>query len=479
MATKLKNLSVTSVDLVDRGANPDAHIRLFKRGEQPQETDPDMGLFQKFLRWLKKGFEDATGTDGQEENPVDDVEKEAQTFGASLNREQMRHVTSEMFDNCYALSDSFCSILCDDTLDAEKKKALMLQSLDEFAETVKGAVGAWAAGKQMDTPQSEAGIQKSTAQQEALAKLLGQYNLGDDPTQPQSGKIEKEVVDTMKIDKSKMTPEELAQVNGLVNDMVLLGSDVCTEVLPIEEAKKKGAIALFGEKYGDTVRVVDMGDGYSVEFCGGTHLSNTAMAGAFHITSEFSVASGVRRIEATTGRVSLETMNRNQELIFKAAAALKAKPGELREKAEAVMLEMKALRQHVEKLLAKEAAGETERIMFGAHEVGGLKVITATISDADSNRLRQMGDILKDRDPNVVAVLAAVSGEKITFLCVCGKEAVKRGIKAGDIIKQVSAIAGGSGGGKPDSAMGGGKDPLMVDNALAMVDNVVSMKLGL
>ena len=210
MATKLKNLSVTSVDLVDRGANPDAHIRLFKRGEQPQETDPDMGLFQKFLRWLKKGFEDATGTDGQEENPVDDVEKEAQTFGASLNREQMRHVTSEMFDNCYALSDSFCSILCDDTLDAEKKKALMLQSLDEFAETVKGAVGAWAAGKQMDTPQSEAGIQKSTAQQEALAKLLGQYNLGDDPTQPQSGKIEKEVVDTMKIDKSKMNPEEQA-----------------------------------------------------------------------------------------------------------------------------------------------------------------------------------------------------------------------------------------------------------------------------
>lgn len=215
MATKLKNLSVTSVDLVDRGANPDAHIRLFKRGEQPQETDPDMGLFQKFLRWLKKGFEDATGTDGQEENPVDDVEKEAQTFGASLNREQMRHVTSEMFDNCYALSDSFCSILCDDTLDEEKKKALMLQSLDEFAETVKGAVGAWAAGKQMDTPQSEAGIQKSTAQQEALAKLLGQYNLGDDPTQPQSGKIEKEVVDTMKIDKSKMTPEELAALADL------------------------------------------------------------------------------------------------------------------------------------------------------------------------------------------------------------------------------------------------------------------------
>ena len=171
--------------------------------------------------------------------------------------------------------------------------------------------------------------------------------------------------------------------------------------------------------------------------------------------------------------------NRNQELIFRAAAVLKAKPGELREKAEAVMTEMKALRQSIEKLKAKEAAGETDRILFGAHEVGGLKVLTSVVPEADGARLRQMGDILKDREPNVVAVLASVSGEKITFLCVCGKEAVQRGVKAGDIIKQVSAIAGGSGGGKPDSAMGGGKDPLMVDNALAMVDNVVSMKLGL
>ncbi|MCI9156859.1 MAG: alanine--tRNA ligase, partial [Lawsonibacter sp.] len=278
---------------------------------------------------------------------------------------------------------------------------------------------------------------------------------------------------------SAMTPEELGRVSAIVNDMVLMGGDITTEVLPIEEAKKKGAIALFGEKYGDTVRVVEMGGGFSVEFCGGTHLDNTAKVGVFHITSEFSVAAGVRRIEATTGRVSLETMNRNQELIFQAAAALKAKPGELREKAEAAMAEMKALRQRVDKLLAKEAAGETDRILFGAHEVGGLKVITATVSEADGARLRQMGDLLRDKDPNVVAVLASVSGEKITFLCACGKEAVKKGIKAGDMIKQVSAIAGGSGGGKPDSAMGGGKDPLMVDNALAMVDNVVSMKLGL
>lgn len=275
-----------------------------------------------------------------------------------------------------------------------------------------------------------------------------------------------------------MTPEQVAEVSRIVNDAILAGYPVDTQVLPIEEAKKKGAIALFGEKYGDTVRVVDMGAGYSVEFCGGTHLPNTAMAGAFRIRSEFSVASGVRRIEATTGKETLAFFEEVQERVALAAAALKAKPGELREKAEAVMGEIKNLHQMVEKFKAKEAAGETERILFAAHDVGGLKVLTATVPEADGARLRQMGDLLREKDANVVAVLASVNDGKITFLCACGKEAVKKGVKAGDIIKQVCAIAGGSGGGKPDSAMGGGKDVLMLDNALAMVDNVVAMKLG-
>ena len=278
---------------------------------------------------------------------------------------------------------------------------------------------------------------------------------------------------------SAMTAEELGKVSAIVNEAVLEGYDIHTDVLPIEEAKKRGAIALFGEKYGDTVRVVDMGEGYSVEFCGGTHLDNTAKVGVFHISSEFSVASGVRRIEATTGKVSLDIMNRNQEMLFQAAATLKAKPGELRDKAEHLMAEMKDLKQMVEKFKSKDAMGEAERFLFAAHDVGGLKVLTSTVPDADAARLRSMGDFLRDKDPKVVAVLATVQGEKITFLAVCGKEAVQKGVKAGDIIKQVSAIAGGSGGGKPDSAMGGGKDPLMLDNALAMVDNVVSMKLGL
>ena len=277
---------------------------------------------------------------------------------------------------------------------------------------------------------------------------------------------------------SALTAEELAKVSAMVNEAVLEGYDVVTDELPIEEAKKRGAIALFGEKYGDVVRVVDMGHGYSVEFCGGTHLDNTAKVGVFHISSEFSVASGVRRIEATTGKVSLEVMNRNQAMLFEAAAVLKAKPTELREKAEQAMNEMKGLRQLVAKFKDKEAAGDAERFLLASKEVGGLKVLTATVPGADGNRLRQMGDLMRGREPKLVAVLAAVNDGKITFLASCGKEAVARGVKAGDLIKQVSAIAGGSGGGKPDSAMGGGKDVLMLDNALAIVDNVVSMKLG-
>ena len=275
-----------------------------------------------------------------------------------------------------------------------------------------------------------------------------------------------------------ITAEELAQVDKLVNDAILNGYPVITEVLPIEEAKQKGAVAMFGEKYGDVVRVVEMGD-FSMEFCGGTHLDNTAKVGTFRIKSEGSVASGVRRIEATVGKLTLETMNRNQELIFQAAQILKTNPADLVAKLEQQVADLKAARQAIEQYKSKEAAGEADRILFGAHDVGPLKVITATVPEADGNRLRQMGDAIKDKAANVVAVLAAVNGGKITFVAACGKEAVGLGIKAGDIIKQVSAIAGGSGGGKPDSAMGGGKDPLMVDNALAMVDNVVSMKLGL
>ena len=171
-------------------------------------------------------------------------------------------------------------------------------------------------------------------------------------------------------------------------------------------------------------------------------------------------------------------MNRNQEVIFQAAAILKAKPSELREKAEQTIMELKNLHQMVEKFKARESAGETERILFGARQVGTLKVMTATVNEADANKLRQMGDMLRDKAPNLVAVLASVNGEKITFLAVCGKDAIEKGIKAGDIIKKVTAICGGKGGGKPDSAMGGGTNVLKLDDALACVDDFVADKLG-
>ena len=278
---------------------------------------------------------------------------------------------------------------------------------------------------------------------------------------------------------SSLTAEELAKVSALVNEAVLEGYDVVTEELPIEEAKKKGAIALFGEKYGEVVRVVDMGEGYSVEFCGGTHLSNTAKVGVFHISNEFSVASGVRRIEATTGKLSLDVMNQNQKMLFEAAAVLKAKPGELREKAKAMMAEAKKLHQEIEKFKAEASVGEARQFLMSAKTVGELKVLTASRENVDAATLRQMGDFLKDKEPNVVAVLASTSDEKISFLAVCGKNAIAKGIKAGDLVKNVCTICGGKGGGKPDSAMGGGKDMLKLDDALASVDDYVAVKLGL
>ncbi len=278
---------------------------------------------------------------------------------------------------------------------------------------------------------------------------------------------------------SALTADELSQVENMVNDAVLAGYAVHTDVLPIEEAKKRGAIALFSEKYGDTVRVVDMGEGYSVEFCGGTHLDNTAKVGVFRIVSEFSVASGVRRIEAVTGRASLEGMRRLQERLNQAAAVLKVRPSELEARADAIMAELRQLHQTVEKMKARQTAGETERLLFSTRELGGLRVLTAAVPDADAARLRQMGDILRDKATNIVAVLAASTAEKVTFLAVCGPEAVKAGIKAGELVREVSAVTGGKGGGKPESAMGGGSDVLRTDNALAIVDDFVAKKLGL
>ncbi|WP_417045064.1 alanine--tRNA ligase [Dysosmobacter sp.] len=273
-----------------------------------------------------------------------------------------------------------------------------------------------------------------------------------------------------------ITPEQLTEIDHMVNDAILEGYPVVTEILPIDEAKKKGAVAVFGEKYGDTVRVVEMGD-FSMELCGGTHLDNTAKAGTFRIKSEGSIASGVRRIEATVGKLSLEVMNRNQELLFRAAQVFKTTPGELAAKAEQQAAELKSTKQALEKFKAEASLGEARQFLMAAKDVGGLKVLTVHRDGMDANALRQMGDFLRDKESGVVAVLSSVNNGKITFLAVCGKDAVARGVKAGDLVKAVCAVCGGKGGGKPDSAMGGGSDLLKLDDALAAVDDFVAEKL--
>ncbi|MBR6095842.1 MAG: alanine--tRNA ligase [Oscillospiraceae bacterium] len=273
-----------------------------------------------------------------------------------------------------------------------------------------------------------------------------------------------------------VSPAELSEIEALVNDWILNGYPVVTEVLPIEEAKRKGAIAMFGEKYGDTVRVVEMGE-VSMEFCGGTHLDNTAKAGSFRIVSEGSVAAGVRRIEAVTGREALRSMCHERENLHGCALQLKTTPEHLAERIDATVDELREARKTIEQYKAKESANSAGDLLKNAAEVGSLHVLTATVSSGDAAGLRQMGDVLRDKDPAVVAVLA-LTGEKVTLQAVCGKDAVAKGVRAGDIIKAIAPLVGGKGGGKPDSAMGGGSKVSGVPEALAAVRPLVESKLG-
>ena len=275
---------------------------------------------------------------------------------------------------------------------------------------------------------------------------------------------------------SALSEDELARVEAIVNESILEGYGIDIREMPIAEAKAAGAMALFSEKYGDVVRVVNMGSGYSMELCGGTHLDNTAKVGPFRIRSEFSVASGVRRIEATTGKEVLAELHQGSELIRRVSAAIKANPANLEEKVSQFVSELRETRKLVEKLQAQNLKAEADRVMFGAKSVKGIKVITGVLPEMPADDLRAMGDMLRDKEANVAAVLCSATEGKITVCAVCGDDAVKHGIRAGDLVKQVTSIAGGSGGGKPERAMGGAKDELKLDDALASVDNFVDEK---
>ena len=264
---------------------------------------------------------------------------------------------------------------------------------------------------------------------------------------------------------SAPTAEELDAVREAVNRAILADFPVVTKEMSLEEAKKTHAAALFGEKYGEVVRVVDMG-GWSLELCGGTHVSNTAKIGSFVLVSEGSVASGVRRIEALTGLRALQYNREQEKLLQDAAARFKTVPAELPKKLDQQAAELKELRRSMEQLRDQANARGADSVLEKAEQVGPVKVV-AFKTEGDPNMLRKQGDSLRDKEPAIVALMAAVNGEKLSFLCVCGKEAVASGVKAGDLIRQISAIAGGKGGGKPDSAMGGGTDVSKLDTALA------------
>lgn len=268
---------------------------------------------------------------------------------------------------------------------------------------------------------------------------------------------------------SAVTPDELTEIENIVNSVILQGLPVVTEELPIEEAKKRGAMALFGEKYGDVVRIVSVGD-FSTEFCGGTHLKNSACAGLFKIISESSVASGIRRIEAVTGYGVISLLNDYKNTVSESAQALKiANQSELVSRCKSVMSDMKNLEKKIDELNSKMASSELSSVTENAENIGKFVVACAKFNAAP-DVLRTMGDKLKDSDDNIVAVLASDNN----MLCICGKSAVANGAHAGKIIKDVSAITGGKGGGRPDNAMAGIGDKSKLDEAFAKFKELVS-----
>ena len=278
---------------------------------------------------------------------------------------------------------------------------------------------------------------------------------------------------------SAVTPEELARVQKIVNDKIYESMNVTVREMPIEEAKKLGAMALFGEKYGKVVRVVDI-EGWSTEFCGGTHVKNTAQIGGFKIVSEASVAAGIRRIEAVTGRNLLIRANLQEAMLHTVANTLKANNvTALPVRAEAVMAENKALAKELEEIKAQVAASKVTSLFDNAEEIGGVKIASAYFTGTTGDTLRGMCDTIRDKAVKpAVAVLVGKSEDKITMAVTVTKQAQEKGLKAGALVKEIAAIAGGKGGGKPDFAMAGLKDETKIDEALAAVGTIVKKALG-
>lgn len=269
-----------------------------------------------------------------------------------------------------------------------------------------------------------------------------------------------------------LTIEELSRVEAIVNKEILACAPVSMQEMPIEEAKKMGAMMLFGEKYGNIVRVVKAGDA-STEFCGGTHVASTGELGLFKIVSEASVAAGVRRIVALTGTGVLNYLNECEDTVKFASATFKSADNEVKDRITAIVAENKAKDKEIQNLNAEMTKLKSADMFSSAVDVDGLELYTAKVEGTTPDALRSMGDDVKTKGDNVVAVLAGVNGDKANLVAVCGKGAIAKGVKAGDLVKEVAKIANGGGGGRPDSAMAGAKDITKIDEALSKAEEIV------
>ena len=275
---------------------------------------------------------------------------------------------------------------------------------------------------------------------------------------------------------SALSDEEIKKVEDLVNGIILSGIEVTSREMPLEEAKKLGAMALFGEKYGSTVRVVSAGD-FSIEFCGGTHVKNASEIGLFKITSEAGIAAGVRRITAVTGSGFLKLFNEYETLIKSTAAALKCSGHDIAQKAESTVSALKDSQKTVESLSGKIAAGKANSVLADAVNIEGIRVATAVFDKTGADELRKMADSLRADNDDIVLVLASKAADKITFVAAASKKAVEKGVHAGNLVRSVAEMTGGKGGGKPDMAMAGGKDLSALNSALNSVNTTVEQMI--
>ena len=272
-----------------------------------------------------------------------------------------------------------------------------------------------------------------------------------------------------------MTDEEIRKVEDIVNAHIDEFLPIQMQEMPIEEAKNMGAMALFGEKYGDIVRVVSMGD-YSVEFCGGTHLDNTGKIGAFKITAEYGVASGVRRVEAVTGSQVIQYLDAKAAIIAEAASVLKTGEKDLPKRAEQLLQDNRDLEKELKALKADQIAGSVDAIIASAKDVNGVKLITKRFDDTDADQLREMSDAIKEHTDNVVMIFAAVNDGKIILIASVSEDLVSKGYHAGKIIKEVAKVAGGGGGGKAGMAQAGAKDASKLEDAFAKAEELIAVQ---